>query len=98
MISAIRQFHDGIRACVRLDDRMCSGWFAVIRDLRLGCVLAPLLFKIFFVAVINVAYKRFKVTKDIMDALAHLRKKRGAGGINCRRASPGDAALEHALR
>ena len=29
MISIIRQFHDGMRACVRLDDRVCSGWFAV---------------------------------------------------------------------
>ena len=45
MISAIRQFHDdGIRACVRLDDRVCSRWFAVEQDLRQGCVLAPLLF------------------------------------------------------
>ena len=29
MISVIRQFHDGMRACVRLDDCVCSGWFAV---------------------------------------------------------------------
>ena len=29
MISTIRQFHDGMRACVRLDDRVCSGWFVV---------------------------------------------------------------------
>ena len=28
-ISVIRQFHDGMRACVRLDDRACSKWFAV---------------------------------------------------------------------
>ena len=28
MISVIRQFHDGMRACVRLDDRVCSRWFA----------------------------------------------------------------------
>ena len=27
MISVIRQFHDGMQACVRLDDRVCSGWF-----------------------------------------------------------------------
>ena len=27
MISVIRQFHDGMRACVRLDDRVCSKWF-----------------------------------------------------------------------
>ena len=29
MISVIRQFHDGMRACVRLDDRVCSRWFAM---------------------------------------------------------------------
>ena len=29
MISVIRQFHDGMRVCVRLDDRVCSRWFAV---------------------------------------------------------------------
>ena len=32
-----------------------------------------------FAAVINVASTRFKADKDIMDALVHLRKKRGAG-------------------
>ena len=32
-----------------------------------------------------------------MDALVHLRKKRGAGGSNRRRASPRDAALGRAL-
>ena len=81
MISAIRQFYDGMRACVRLDDRVCSGWFAVDQCLRQGCVLAPLLFNIFFAAVINVASTRFKADKGIMDAfLVHLRKKRRAGG------------------
>ena len=29
MISVICQLHDGMRACVRLDDRACSRWFAV---------------------------------------------------------------------
>ena len=53
MISVIRQFHDGIRTCERPDDRVCSGWFAVEQDLRQGCVLAPLLFNIFFTASIN---------------------------------------------
>ena len=72
MISVIRQFHDGMRACVRLDDRVCSGWFAVEQGLRQGCVLVPLLFRIFFAAVINVASTRFKADKDIMDALVHL--------------------------
>ena len=98
MISAIRQFHDGMQACVRLDDRVCPRWFAVEQGLRQGCVLAPLLFNIFFAAVINVASTHFNADKGIMDALVHLRKKRGAGGSNCRRVSPRDAALGHALR
>ena len=78
MISVIRQFHDGMRACVRLDDRVCSRWFAVEQGLPQGCVLAPLLFNIFFAAVINLASTRFKADKGIMDALVHVRKKRGA--------------------
>ena len=41
---------------------------------------APLLFNIFYAAVINVASTRSKADKDIMDALVHLRKKRRAGG------------------
>ena len=68
MISVIRQFHGGMQACVRLDDRVCSGWFAVEQGLRRGYVLAPLMFNIFFAAVINVACTRFKAGKDIMDA------------------------------
>ena len=36
MISVICQFHDGMRACVRLDDRVCSRWFAVEQGLRQG--------------------------------------------------------------
>ena len=44
-----------------------------------GCVLMPLLFNIFFVAVINMVSTRSKADKGVMDALVHLRKKRGAG-------------------
>ena len=80
MISVIRQFHDGMRPCVRLDDRVCSGWFAVKQGLRQRWMLAPLLFNIFFAAVINLASTRFKPDKGIMDALVNLRKKRGEGG------------------
>ena len=91
MISVIRQFHDGMRACVRLDERVCSRWFAVEQGLRQGCVLAPLLFNIFFAAVINLASTRFKADKGIMDALVHLRKKRGAGERG--EATVGESAL-----
>ncbi|CAN0246397.1 unnamed protein product, partial [Ascophyllum nodosum] len=73
-ISVIRQFRDCMRACVRLDDRVSSRWFAVEQSLRQGCVLAPLLSSIFFAAVINnVASTRFKADTGIMDALIHLR-------------------------
>ena len=68
MISFIHQFHDDMRAYVRLDDRVCSKWFAVEQGLRQGCVLVPLLFNIFFAAVINWASTRFKADKGIMDA------------------------------
>ena len=65
---------------MRLDDRVCSAWFAVEQGLRQGCVLAPPLVNIFFAMVINVASARFKADKGIMDALVYLRKKRRAGG------------------
>ncbi|CAM9372832.1 unnamed protein product, partial [Ascophyllum nodosum] len=54
LISIIRQFHDGMRACVRLDSGEMSEWFAVEQGLRQGCVIAPDLFNTFFVAVLTV--------------------------------------------
>ena len=45
IISAICQFYDGTRACMRLDDKVCSGWFFVEQGFRQECVLAPLLSK-----------------------------------------------------
>ena len=65
---------------MRLDGRVCSGWFAVEQGLRQECVLAPLLFNIVFAAVIKVVSMRFKADKGIMGASIRLRKKRGAGG------------------
>ena len=38
MKAVIRQFYDGMRACVRPDDCVCSDWFEVEQGLRQGCV------------------------------------------------------------
>ena len=57
-------------------------------------MLAGLLVNIFFAVVINMASARFEVDKGIMDALVHLRKKRGAGGRGGRvEATVGESVL-----
>ena len=86
---------DGMRA-VRLGDRVCSRCFAAEQGLRQGCVLATLLFNIFFAAVINGASTRFKADKGIVDALVHLRKKSRAGGRG--EATAGESVLATPLR
>ena len=55
MIEVIRQFHDGMRACVRCDDGRCSEWFEVAQGLRQACVLSPPLFNVFFAAILLIA-------------------------------------------
>ena len=47
MVDIVRQFHDGMRTCVRLDRGRVSKWFEVGQGLRQGCVLAPILFNNF---------------------------------------------------
>ena len=54
-------------------------------------MLAPLLFNIFFAAVITLASTRFKTDKGLIDALVRLRKERGAGGRG--EATVGESAL-----
>ena len=59
MIKVITMFHDGMRARVQLDNGDYSAWFNVCQGLRQGFVLSPLLFNIFFAAVIIVVLQRF---------------------------------------
>ena len=58
MIAAIRQFHDGMRACVQADDGVCSDWFEVEQGQRQGYVSSPLLLNT-FAAVLDVVLQRF---------------------------------------
>ena len=73
MIAVIRPFHDGMRACVRPDDGVCSDWFEVEQGLRRGCGLFPLLFNIFFAIVLNVVLQRFSKDLAILAELVHLK-------------------------
>ena len=65
-------FHDGMRARVQLDDGYFSAWFNVCQGLRQGCVVSPLLFNIFFAAVIIVALQRFAEGPLIVSDLVYL--------------------------
>ena len=75
MIEMVRQFHDGMKACVRSDDGRCSEWFEVAQGLRQGCVLSPLLFNVLFAAILFVVLERFSKDTGILADLIHLQEQ-----------------------
>ena len=75
MLAAIRQFHDGLQACVRLDHGEWSDTFDVWQGTRQGCVLAPLLFNMFLTPVLRVTEKRFLADAAITDNMLQLQRK-----------------------
>lgn len=68
----IRGCHDGMRASVKTDDRVYLGWFSVEQSLRLGCILAPLLFNTFFVP--NVALAFVRVDSDTVEDIVKIQR------------------------
>eukprot|EP00752_Nemacystus_decipiens_P016054 g14351.t2 len=86
MLAVIRNFHDGMRARVRMDSGLLSDWFEELHDLRQGCNRAPLLFNLFFAAMLLVCVDEFAADTRIMEDMVMIgkalaaRKKMGKGG------------------
>ena len=81
ILTAIHQFHQGMRARVRTDDGQHSEWFDVTRGLQQGYVLSPLFFKVFFAAAIHAVLVRFSEDPEILRDLVDLEEDLEHDGV-----------------
>ena len=76
MITVIREFHDGMKACMQSSDGTCSKPFDVNQGLRQGCVPSPLPFSIFIALVLIIDLQMFSEDAYILTELVPLKKRR----------------------
>ena len=72
LLTCILNFHDGMRTRVRTDDGEHSEGLEITQGLRQGCVLAPILFNVCFVAVVHVVLVRYRKDEAIVRDEVHL--------------------------
>ena len=80
MLAIIRGFHDGVKARVKMDDGKFSDWFDVEHGLRQGCNLTPLLFNVFFAAILRVSVAEFRHRQRTIGGHGEDSPRRGRDG------------------
>jgi hypothetical protein len=66
LLKLIQNLHVGAMARVKLGDGVFSDWFELLRGLKQGSVFAPLLFNIFFGAIINAFHNECQKVSTVL--------------------------------